>query len=333
MEKKKEKLNKGEIVIFKPKSGEVKFEVKFQGETVWLTQKQIAELFDVERSVITKHIRNVLKVRELKKNSVCAIFAHTAKDGKTYRVEYYNLDMILSAGYRVNSAQATRFRIWATRVLKAHIIQGFTIDKKRILGAESRFRQLQNTIEFLRKKAHSKILKGQEQEIINLLADYSRTLTLLEQYDKNKLKKISGSRAGFKLKYNDCLKIISSLKKELINKNEAGNIFGVECGYSFEGIVKNIYQTFGDKELYKDLETKAAHLLYFGIKDHPFSDGNKRISSFLFVYFLDKNNFLYRNYGEKKINDSSLAALALLVAESDPKEKNQMIALITQLLK
>ena len=177
------------------------------------------------------------------------------------------------------------------------------------------------------------MLAGQEREIINLLADYSHTLTLLEQYDKNKLSSAKGSLGKFVLTYKDCAKIISELKKELVSKKEAGNIFGHETGHGFESVVKNLYQTFGGKELYQTIENKAAHLLYLTIKDHPFTDGNKRVGSFLFVYFLDRNNYLYRGTGEKKINDNALTALALLVAESDPQEKEQMIALITQLLK
>lgn len=177
------------------------------------------------------------------------------------------------------------------------------------------------------------MLAGQEQEILNILADYSKTLTILEQYDKSKLKKTGKTSESFKLKYENCRKIISSVKKELIGRKEAGEIFGIEHGGSFEGIIKNLYQTFGKKELYKNLEEKSSHLLYLIIKDHPFTDGNKRIGAFLFVYFLDKNNYLYRESGEKKINDNALVALALLIAQSDPKEKDQMVALVTQLLK
>ncbi|MFH1745346.1 MAG: Fic family protein, partial [bacterium] len=195
------------------------------------------------------------------------------------------------------------------------------------------FDKLQKTIAFLNKKSKAKILGGQEKEILNLLADYSKTLTLLERYDKNKLKDNKTGKSKFVLKYQDCSSIINRLKLELTNKKEAGDLFGNEIDYKLESITKNIYQTFSQKELYQSLEEKAAHFLYLIIKDHPFSDGNKRIGSFLFVYFLDKNKYLYRDDGEKKINDNALTALALLVAESDPKEKEQMIALITQLLK
>ena len=172
-----------------------------------------------------------------------------------------------------------------------------------------------------------------KKEILNLLADYSKTLTLLERYDKNKLERAKGKKAKFILEHKDCRYIIVELRKNLMAKGEAGNIFGNEVGGKFESVVKNLCQTFNRKELYKSIEEKAAHLLYLTIKDHPFTDGNKRIGSFLFVYFLDKNDYLYREGGERKIDDNALTTLALLIAESDPKEKEQMVALITQLLK
>jgi len=329
----KKEQKKGEIIIFQTSPKEVSLEVHLEKESVWLSLNQIAELFGTDKSGISRHIKNIFTERELKKNSVVAKIATTASDGKTYGIDYYNLDMIISVGYRVNSKRATQFRVWATDVLKRHIVDGYTINESRILEARENLKKLQATIEFLKKKAGAKMLQGQEKEILNLLADYSKTLTILEQYDKNKLKEAKSEKASFELKYENCLDIISELKKELIGKKEAGDIFGNERGEASRGIIGNLYQTFGKKELYGDLSTKASHLLYLIIKDHPFSDGNKRIGAFLFVYFLDKNNYLYREIGEKKINDNALAALALLVAESDPKEKDQMIALITQLLK
>ena len=340
--KKQEKFNKpsiikkmrgmGEIVFYKPSKNEVELKVRFEDETVWLSQAQIAFLFGAERSVITKHLRNIFRSKELNRDSVCAKIAHTASDGKIYKTQFYNLDMIISVGYRVNSQRATQFRIWATKILKNYLLQGYAINEKRLMEAQNKFNQLQETINFLRKKSKAKLLKGQEKEILNLLADYSKTLSLLEKYDKSKLKTEKGQKAKFVLEYENCLNIISELKNNLAAKKEAGDIFGNEVSAKFESVAKNLYQTFGNKELYQSIENKAAHLLYLTIKDHPFIDGNKRIGSFLFVYFLDKNNYLYREGGEKKINDNALTALALLIAESNPKEKEQMIAFITQLL-
>src|SRR3989344_5245154 len=324
-------LSKGKIVIYKTRKGP-ELEVKLEGETVWLTQEQISKLFIIERSVITKHIRNIFKEGELKEDSVCAKFAHTAADGKTYETQFYNLDVIVSVGYRVNSKRATQFRIWATKTLKNYLVKGYAINEKRLLQAENRFDELRATIDFLKGKAGQELLSGQELEILDLLSNYSKTLTLLEQYDRNELKIVSGRKAGFILKYEDVQKITRELKKELIIAKEGGGLFGQEYQGKLESIVKNLYQTFDKKELYKTIEEKAAHLLYLIIKDHPFTDGNKRIASFLFVYFLDKNNYLYRENGERKINDNALVTLALLIAVSDPREKEIMIKIITNLL-
>ena len=330
---KEEKNSRGEIIIYKPQKNNVEIEVKLDRETVWLTQAQIAFLFGLQRPAVTKHLNNIFKSGELDEISVSSILEHTAADNKVYKTKFFNLDAIISVGYRANSQKATAFRIWATKVLKSHLIQGYTINAKRLAEANDKFNQLKSTIDFLNAKASAKNLKGQEKEILNLLTSYAKTLTILEQYDKGAIKFSKTKKAEFKVDYKICLAVVAELKKELSAKKEAGQLFGNVRENAFESIVKNLYQTFGGQELYKTIEEKSSHLLYLIIKDHPFSDGNKRIGSFLFVYFLDRNNYLYRENGEKKINDNALAALALLVAESDPKEKEQMIALITQLLK
>lgn len=324
---------KNKIIIYKPQIGNIEFRIKLDKETVWLNQEQIAQLFAIDRSVITKHLRNIFNSGELKKSSVCAFFAHTAKDGKIYKTQFYSLDAIISVGYRVNSKKATQFRIWATKILRDYLLKGYVVNEKRLTEAREKFYELQNAVNFLEKKSKIKSLKGQEQGILTLLADYSRTLTLLEQYDRRKIKGRKGEKSKFILGYEFCLDIIKQLKKELILRKEAGHIFGSEMDHRFEGVIKSLYQTFGGKQLYRTIEDKSAHLLYLTIKDHPFVDGNKRIASFLFVYFLDKSGYLYRTTGEKKINDNTLTALSILIAESSPKEKDQMVALITQLLK
>ncbi len=329
---KENKFNKGEIVIYQTPKKEVKLDVHLKGETVWLTQKQIAILFDTQRPAITKHLNNIFKSGELNKISVSSILEHAAVDGKIYKTQFYNLDVIISVGYRVNSRRATQFRIWATKTLKDHLIRGYTINEKRLLETQEKFKELQTTIFFLQKKAKHELLAGQEREILNLLANYSKTLTLLEQYDKEKLSLVKKVKGKFILKHEDAKRVIQEIKKELMAKKEAADLFGQESGEKFKGILGNVYQTFGKKELYPSLEEKAAHLLYFAIKDHPFIDGNKRIASFLFVYFLDKNNYLYRSFGEKRINDNGLTALSLLIAVSDPKEKEVLIKIITNLL-
>lgn len=326
-----QEFNKGEVIIYKSKDGP-QLEVRLEDEMIWMTQKQIALLFGTQRPAITKHLNNIFKSGELNKNSVSSILEHTASDGKIYKTQFYNLDAIISVGYRVNSKRATQFRIWATKTLKEHLIKGYTLNEKRLLQTQSQLKELQNTIEFLQEKARNELLTGQEQELLNLLAGYSKTLTLLEQYDKEKLPLIKKAKGKYVLKYEDAKKIIEELKKELISKKEASDLFGQENDEKFKAIIGNIYQTFDKKELYPSLEEKAAHLLYFVIKDHPFVDGNKRIGSFLFIYYLDKNKYLYRKSGEKKINDNALTALALLIAISHPDEKDRLIKIITNLL-
>ena len=330
--KKKNNINKGEIVIYRTKSGEVEIKVKLEKETIWLDAHQIAQIFDVNRPAIVKHINNIYKTLELDKKSTCSKMEQVAADGKIRRMNQYNLDMIISVGYRVNSKKATQFRIWATRILKEHILQGYTINERRLLETRSKFNELQNAIAFLREKSSKKTLKGQEREILDLLGSYAKTLTILGQYDKRRVRKPKGKEAKFVLEYESCRNIIVLLKKNLMVGKKTSGFFGVEPEGRFEGIAKNLYQTFDKKELYKTIEEKAAHLLYFTIKDHPFVDGNKRIASFLFVYFLDKNDYLYRKNGEKKINDNALVALALLVAESDPQEKDILIKIVINLI-
>jgi len=329
MEKKKNDFQKGEIVIYKSAKSGVEVEVRFEKENVWLRQDEIARLYNKERSVITKHINNIFKDKEVdKKSNVQKLHI----PGSDKPVAFYSLDVILAVGYRTNSAKAIHFRKWATNVLKRYLLKGYALNEKRLLQLQSRFKELQNTISFLQSKSKNRLLKGQEQEILDLLANYSKTLNLLEQYDKRKIKLIKKGKPLFILKYKEAMEIIKEIKKDLINKKEASNLFGQESDEKFKAILGNIYQTFNKKELYPSVEEKAAHLLYFIVKDHPFVDGNKRIASFLFIYFLDKNNFLYKESGERKINDNALTALTLLIAVSNPKDKNILIKIITNLL-
>jgi prophage maintenance system killer protein len=277
---------KGEIVIYKSAKNEIEVEVRFEKESVWLRQEEIACLYGKERSVITKHINNIFKDREIDKKSNVQ-FLHIASSDKP--VAFYSLDVILAVGYRTNSARAIHFRKWATNVLKSYLLKGYALNERRLFKLRSQFQQLQETISFLQQKSKHPLLSGQEQEILSLLAHYSKTLSLLEQYDKEKLSLVKKTKAHFILKYEDAIKIIQKIKEELITKKQASYLFGQEDKEKLRGILGSIYQTFGKKELYPSLEEKAAHLLYFIIKDHPFVDGNKRIGSFLFIYFLDRN--------------------------------------------
>jgi death-on-curing family protein len=328
---KAQEIKKGEIVIYKSPQGP-EIQVKLDEDTVWLDAHLIARLFNVNRPAIVKHINNIYTTTELDKKSTCSILEQVAADGKIRKMNLYNLDMIISVGYRVNSNQATQFRIWATKTLKEHLVKGYTLNEKRLFQYQNSFQDLQETIALLQEKSKQKLLAGQEQEILSLLSSYSKTLTLLEQYDKDKLKLTKKTKEKYVLQYDEAQVLIDDIKKDLIEKKEASNLFGQENGDRFKAILKNIYQTFDGKELYSSLEEKAAHILYLIIKDHPFVDGNKRIGSFLFIYYLNKNYYLYKETREKKINDNALTTLALLIAISDPKEKDKLIKIIANLL-
>ena len=319
-------------MIYRAPKGEARVEVRLENETVWLDAHQIALVFGVNRPAIVKHINNIYRIGELNKGSTCSILEQVAADRKVRQMNIYNLDMIISVGYRINSGRATQFRIWATKTLKNHLIKGYTINEKRLLEAKEKFQELQTAITFLQEKSRDKLLAGQEQEIFRLLSNYSKTLTLLDKYDKNKLETQRGGKGKFILNYDDAKRVISAIRKDLIVKKEASELFGQEYEGKFKGIIGSIHQSFGGKELYSSIEEKAAHFLYFAVKDHPFVDGNKRIASFLFVYFLDRNKCLYKESGEKKINDNALVVLTLLIAVSDPKEKDVMTKLTTNLI-
>jgi len=250
----KNKLNKGEIIIYQTSKKEVELKVRLEKESIWLSLDQMSALFGRDKSVVSRHIKNVFAEKELNKNSVVANFATTAKDGKIYNVDYYNLDVIISVGYRVKSQQGVFFRIWATSVLKKYLLQGYAINEKRLLEARNKFNELQTTISFLQRQTDKKQLKGSEEEILNLLADYSKTLSILEGYDKEKLRKPKGKKGSFVLEYQNCFEVIAELKKNLLTKKEASDIFGTERGGAFESVVKNLYQTFGGKELYRNLD-------------------------------------------------------------------------------
>lgn len=325
---KNQEIKKGEIIIYKSPQGP-EIQVKLEEDSVWLRQDEIAKLYGKERSVITKHINKIFSDKEIDKKSNVH-FLHIANSDRP--VAFYSLDVILAVGYRTNSSRAVDFRRWATKILKNYLIKGYAINQKRLLQVEEQLKDLQETISFLLEKSKDQLLIGQEQELLNLLSSYSKTLVLLEQYDKGKLALVGKAKGEYQLQYEEAVNVIEQIKTQLVTKKEAGVFFGVENSEKLKSILGNIYQTFGGKELYPSLEEKATHLLYFIIKDHPFVDGNKRIGSFLFIYFLDKNNYLLRETGEKKINDNALTILALLIAVSDPKEKDKLIKIVTNLL-
>ena len=317
-----------QIVIYRDNNDEVTVDVKLHEETVWLTQIQISELFDKERSVITKHIKKIFQEEELD-NAVCAKFARTGSDGKTYKTQYYNLDMIISVGYRVNSKRAVDFRRWATGILKDYLIKGYSVDHKKLMvtGLE----ELKQTVLLLSNTlVNQSLVNDMGAELLRLIKSYAKTWDLLLKYDEDRLElpKATDIKKQKLFEYQTAKTAIDNLKKELSVKGEASGLFGQERENSLKGIIGNLYQTFGGKDLYNSIEEKAAHLIYFVIKDHPFSDGNKRIRSLLFLLFLAINEFKLTS-----ITPESLTALALLIAESDPMQKEIMIKLTVNLIK
>lgn len=321
-----------QIEIYQTKDNQTAIEVKLEGDTVWLSQQQITVLFERDRTVITKHINNIFKEGELVESSVCAKFAHTANDGKIYQTQYYNLDVIISVGYRVKSKRGTQFRIWATQRLKDYLVKGFALNQQRL---QSNLDELQQAIALIQKSSKDEDLSISEAKgLLNILSNYTQSFILLNKYDSQTLEqKGLNENVTYEIKYKEALKTISELKKQLIDKKEASNLFGNQKDNSFEGILKSVIQTFDGNYLYPSIEEQAAHLLYFVIKNHPFSDGNKRIGAFLFIWFLEKNKHRFKKTGELKINDNALTAIALLVAQSNPDDKEMMVILIVNLIK
>lgn len=322
----KNKGNKTQnIVIYQAKSGAIELKGDFGKETIWATQAQIAELFGIDRTVTTKHIQNIFKNKELDKNSVSAKFAHTAKDGKIYQVQFYNLDIILAVGYRANSTYAINFRQWATKILRNYIVDGYAVNKNRIA---KNYEQFLNVVDDIKKllPAGSATESKDVVELVSLFAD---TWLSLDAYDKELLPKGKLTKKKVELTAEKITNNLIQLKQTLLEKEEATDIFGIERNKgNVSGIIGNIMQTFGGKELYPTAEEKAAHLLYFMVKNHPFIDGNKRSGAFAFVWFLKQAEIL----DVSKLTPSALTALTIMVAESNPEHKEKIVKLILNLI-
>lgn len=332
-------MNNWEIKIYKASSWNMELYVKLENESIWLTQEQIAMLFWVNRPAITKHINNIFKSHELDENKVCSKMEHTTKHGaiewktQTKEVKFYNLDAIISVWYRVNSKQATDFRIWATSILKDYLIKGYSVNQKRL--QEKWYKELEQTIILFKKTLVSWNLSQDEALwLLDIITNYTNTWMLLQKYDENKLSSNGKTNIlNYKMQAQEAFESIQELKENLKSKNEATDLFAnMRDKDAMQGIFWNIYQTFDWVNLYNSVEEKAANLLYFVVKDHPFTDGNKRSGAFLFVLFLAKNKILFDSEGNKKINDRALVAITLLVAESNPKDKEIMVKLIVNLI-
>jgi death-on-curing family protein len=329
--------SKGEIIIYKAKDGSQQLEVKLEQDTVWLSQKQIAVVFGTEVPAINKHIKNILKAGELKANTTISKMEIVQTEGKrkvARAVDLYNLDMIISVGYRVNSQKATRFRVWATEVLRNHLIKGYTLNEKRLQQVVQNMQQLEQAVKLIRQSGSSgKLSEVEARGLLEIITNYTHSFILLNQFDSNSLPEEKlNENITYEIEYSEAVKAITELKKHLIKKKEASALFGSERDRGFESLLNSVVQTFGGEYLYKSIEEQAAHLLYFVIKNHPFTDGNKRIGAFLFVWFLEKNKHRFKKSGELKINDNALVALALLVAQSNPDDKDLMVSLVINLI-
>ena len=315
---------KNEIVLFENQG--VKLEVNLKDETVWLNLEQMAELFNRDKSVISRHIKNAIS-EELKDEQVIAKFATTTKHGaikgktQTHMVDYYSLDMIISIGYRVKSTQGIAFRKWATNVLKDYMLKGYAVNQKRL-------EYLEKTVKLIdiANRMDERLEGNDAKEILKVIGDYSKALNLLDDYDHRTLVKIEGKLDDRKIEYGDCIDIINKLRF-----NSESTLFAVERDKGLESIIGNIYQTFGGHDVYKSIEEKGSNFLYLIVKNHVFADGNKRIAATLFIYFLNFYGILYKN-GQQIIDNNTLAALTLLIAESNPKEKEVIIDLVMNFL-
>ena len=315
---------KNEIILFENQG--VKLEVNLKDETVWLNLEQMAELFNRDKSVISRHIKNAIS-EELKDEQVIAKFATTTKHGaikgktQTHMVDYYSLDMIISIGYRVKSTQGIAFRKWATNVLKDYMLKGYAVNKKRL-------EYLEKTVKLIdiANRMDERLEGNDAKEILKVIGDYSKALNLLDDYDHRTLVKIEGKLDDRKIEYGDCIDIINKLRF-----NSESTLFAVERDKGLESIIGNIYQTFGGHDVYKSIEEKGSNFLYLIVKNHVFADGNKRIAATLFIYFLNFYGILYKN-GQQIIDNNTLAALTLLIAESNPKEKEVIIDLVMNFL-
>lgn len=333
--KKAEKKN--ELVIFKTKTGGVELRGDFSGDTIWASLDQIATVFGRDKSVISRHLSNIFKENELNKKATVAKIATVQTEGKRSverDIEYYNLDAILSVGYRVNSKQATSFRIWATKTLKEHLLKGYTVNEKRLKeNTTAKLAELEKTIALITGVKNKQLSQDETAGLLTVIQQYTDTWSTLLAYDEGRLKAKLSKKKGRIEPIERTYTEVATFKEKLLKSGEASELFARERNKeALAGILGNISQSFGGKQVYASVEEKAAHILYFVVKNHPFTDGNKRTGAFLFLRFLDKNNHLMDKKGQPKINQAALTALTLLVAESNPKEKEVMIALITQLI-
>ena len=319
------------VVIYQSADGQAFLDVRLEQETVWLSQKQMAELLDKNTDTIGLHIRNIYKEGELEPDATTEESSVVQNEGSREvrrTLKFYNLDVIISVGYRVKSQRGTQFRQWATKVLREHLVQGFTINQQRLEEQSQKLAEMQQAVELLsRTLEQQQLVNDLGKDVLKVIADYAYALDLLDRYDHGTLsiEKTSGT-TDFVLDYKSANEIVLSMKGKF------EGLFGIEKDQGFKSAIGTIYQTFDGKELYPSAEEKAANLLYFIVKNHAFSDGNKRIAAALFIYFLNSNNILYRADGSKRLADNTLVALTLLIAESKPEEKDTIVKVVVNLI-
>ncbi|MCB0509318.1 MAG: virulence protein RhuM/Fic/DOC family protein [Chitinophagales bacterium] len=326
-------MNTSEIKIYESQDGEAQIEVRLNEETIWLSQKQMAELFEKDSDTISLHLKNIYSSGELDEISTTEESSVVQREGKrnvTRKIKFYNLDAIISVGYRVNSKRGTQFRMWANKVLKEYLVKGYALNEARLKEKEEQLKEVINAVQYLSGLSDKKELSSVEQGgILKIIKEYTHALTVLDQYDHQELKiEKSNNKEHYRITYQEAKDQIQRWREY----QKATDLFGNEKDGSFEGSLNTIYQTFDGKELYPSLEEKAANLIYFIIKNHPFSDGNKRIAAGIFAWFLDRNKILYKSNGHKRIADNTLVALTLMVAESKAEEKEMMVKVVVNLI-
>ena len=326
-------MESSDIEIYQTDDGQTEIQVKFENETVWLSQRQMAQLFEKDTDTIGLHLKNIYQSGELEELATTEDSSVVQKEGNRQvkrKVKVYNLDAIISVGYRVNSKRGIQFRKWANKILKQYLLKGYVINNQRLKQQNEQLKELKDSVKMLGSVINSKALTNDESTgLLKIISDYAYALDILDQYDYEKLDiKDTSGKETYQLTYEEAIKQINLTKKIYGNSD----LFGHEKDDSFKSSIATIYQTFGRVDLYPSIEEKAANLLYFIIKNHSFSDGNKRIAAFLFLYFLERNGLLFDNQGNKRIADNALVALTLMIAVSKPEEKDTMTKVIVNLI-
>lgn len=320
-----------EVVIYQTEDGTTSLDVQLEQETVWLSQRQMAELFNRDTDTVGLHIRNIFKEGELEPQATTEESSVVQKEGKRQvqrKVKFYNLDVIISVGYRVKSQRGTQFRQWATRVLRDHLVKGYTVNEQRLREERAKLGEMQRAIDLLsRTLSNEEMVDNLGKDVLQVIAGYAYALTTLDRYDHGSLTvEATSGPANFVLEYDEAISIVQSMK------NDFDGLFGQEKDQGFKSALGAIYQTFDGKDVYPSVEEKAANLLYFIVKNHAFSDGNKRIAAAVFIFFLARNSILYREDGSKRLADNALVALTLLIAESKPQEKDTIVKVVVNLI-